>query len=178
VDILMTPRDFVLAGAGWCCLVAFVVTTLTGSGKTAVDYAQRSLQLLPADLMVRYDDQAHAMWSGWSTPGAGFRLTNAGDPDVIFISSGARHGCSIELAAFPMPGATAQTVSAALNRGPFGERVAVAGEGRFRLMKVGDIVPGVNQLSLRLANARKANAMDEHVLALGVRFIAFACERP
>jgi hypothetical protein len=170
-------RDLFLAVAGWCCLAAFTVEWLTGSGKSMFDYAQHSLQPLESNGKLAYDDRLHAIWSGWWTPSQGYRLTNGADPDVVFVS-GATRDCSIVLAAFPLLGGSrpSQVVYAALNGGDFSGPVSVAAGGEFRLAHVGNLVAGVNRLTLRLPYAGKINATDERVLALGVQSIAFVCE--
>jgi hypothetical protein len=170
-------RDFFLAVSGWCCLVAFAAEWLAGGGKSAIDYAQHSLQPLQSNRRLAYDDRRRAVWSGWWTPSQGYRLTNGADPDVLFVA-GATHDCSIDLAAFPLlrGDRTSQVVYAALNGGDFSEPVSIATGGEFRFAHVGNLVEGVNRLTLRLPYAGKINAMDERALALGVRSIAFVCE--
>src|SRR5689334_2743008 len=96
----MSVRDFAFAAAGWGVLAAFVVCWMTDRGKNVIDYAQ-SLQTLPRKTALIYDDHAHAMWSGWWVPSAGYRLTNAADSEVIFRTDAAPD-CSVDLAAFPL----------------------------------------------------------------------------
>jgi hypothetical protein len=165
-------RDIVFSAAGWCSLIAFVVAYAAGYGKTVMDYAAVALQPLPADGRLRYDDQVHAIWSGWWAPAGRSRLTNDADPKVVFVARAARD-CSVALNAFPL-GAT-QTVSAVLNGGAPSGRLAIKAEQTIVIEHVGDLVDGANVLTLRLPDAHKTVVWDERTKSLGLRSIALAC---
>ena len=171
-----SPRDIAIASAGWLCLVAFGVDWLAGGGKTVLDYAVRSLQPLPPSRVIAYDDDTHALWSGWWTPAKGYRLTNDTDPKIIFLAERARD-CGIELTAVPLEEATAhpQPIYVALNgRTPVGPAV-LSQDRNAVIAHIGDLADGANVLAFRLPEARKMNLRDERALAIGVRSVALAC---
>jgi hypothetical protein len=171
-------RNSILASAGWICLVLFVAAVLGGRGKTAVDYAGTSLEPLAEGQAIRYDDRRHALWSGWQAPSPeGFRYSNAASPDILFRATKPARDCTAIIAAFPLLVGTdeAQRVEVVLNGVEAPESVFVRKEGVFRAAHVGDLVEGVNVLSLRLPDAGRAVPIDEHVLALGLRSVEFEC---
>lgn len=175
----MKVRDTLLAGVGWCCLLSFIAALLAGHGKNAVDYAQRLLKPLPAGQPLGYADRDHAIWSGWQIPStSGYRLTNAATPDVVFRYPTAGRDCDVIVKGFPLlaEGQQYQRLYVALNGSSLSEPALVRSEGIFRLAKVGDIVDGINTLTLRLLDAGRARPADEHVLALGLRSIEFVCQ--
>lgn len=165
-------RDIAIAATGWFSLVAFAAVWMAGGGKTVVDYATTSLQPLPADRMLRYDDKIHAIWSGWWTPDNGRRLTNDTNPKVVFLAVAA-HDCSVALAAGPV--GAPQTVLAALNGGEPGGRVVIGDDRTVVIAHAGDLVDGANVLALRLPDARKTAVRDERVESIGVRSIVLTC---
>lgn len=170
-------RDLAIATVGWCCLAAFAAAWIAGRGKTPVDYAASSLQPLPLNQPLGYDDNAHAIWSGWWMTGNGFRMTNAVHPAVVFLASRAARDCRVTIAAFPLSSGSerSQRIYASLN----GQRPAgpyeIATEGKIVISTAGDLVDGVNVLRLRLPDAHKTNVMDERVESIAVRSIAFSC---
>jgi hypothetical protein len=171
-------RNVFLAGLGWACLLLFVAALLLGHGKTAIDYARRSLKPLPIGQPLVYADRDHASWSGWQMPSAdGYRLTNAANPDIVFRAAAKARGCDVILAVFPLlvGNERFQRMRVALNGVEAAELAIVNGEGKFRVANVGGLIDGINVLSLRLPNAGRARPTDEHVLALGLRSVEFVC---
>ena len=95
----------------------------------------------------------------------------------MFLAARARD-CSVELVAFPLigNGFAVQTIYATLNGGALMGPVAIGAEQRIAIAHVGDLVDGVNYVTLRLPDAHKTDVMDDRVKSLGVRSIAFACD--
>lgn len=170
-------RDIAIASLGWCCLIAFAVDWLAGGGKDLRDYAASSLRPLQAGTPLRYDDEIHAIWSGWWMRGTGYRLSNDINPAVVFVADHVARDCSLVLASFPLPAGSEapQRIYAALNGGVSAGPVAIVAEQRVVIAHVGDVVDGVNVLKLRLPDAHKASAQDERIEAIGLRSIEFFC---
>jgi hypothetical protein len=173
-------RNIFLAGLGWACLLLFTTALLSGHGKSAIDYAQRSLKPLPAGQPLGFADRDHAIWSGWRMPSTdGYRLTNAANPDIVFRIEARARDCDAIIAAFPLlaTGQRFQTMHVALNGSEVAKPVLVGAEGEFRIGNIGNLVDGINTLSLRLPDAGRALPADEHVLALGLRSVEFVCQQ-
>jgi hypothetical protein len=156
--------------------MAFAVAWVLGGGKGLRDYAASTLQPLRHGTVLRYDDEVHAIWSGWWR-GDGYRLSNDINPAVVFLASDAARDCSLAIASFPLRADSdvPQRIYAALNGDTSAGPVAIFVEQHVVIAHVGDIVNGVNVLKLRLPDAHKTNARDERIEAIGLRSIEFVC---
>ena len=173
-------RDVFLAGLGWICLALFLTAAFSGRGRTAADYARVSLEPQAAGQSIGYADLRHAIWSGWqaASPG-GFRLSNAANPDILFRTTKPAQDCDVIFTMFPLlvGDEKSQRMHVALNGIGAPAPVVITTDGQLRVAHAGDLVDGVNTLSLRLPDAGRARPTDEHVLAVGFRSVAFECRR-
>jgi hypothetical protein len=177
---VISTRDLLFAAVGWSCLALFVAAALSGRGRSAADYARASLEPLATSQPISYADLRHAIWSGWqAASGDGYRLSNAANPDILFRTTELAQDCDVIFSIFPLlvGDEKFQRMLVALNDVETPALVAVTTDGQLRVAHAGNLVDGVNILSLRLPDAGGVRPTDEHVLAVGLRSAAFECRR-